>query len=97
MVGSTKITTSIKTSHKLGKYYSIFINNMAVIGKKFGALITKMGGVSLVLYFPLTSNKNDRRAFKNVIECGITMLAAFNFNSKMSEEGLPPVGYRISL
>ena len=97
MVGSTEITANIKTSHKLRKYYSIFINNMAVIGKKFGALIAKMGGDSLILYFPQTSNKNDKLAFKNVIECGITMLAAFNFiNSKMSEEDLPPVDYRIS-
>jgi two-component system, OmpR family, response regulator ChvI len=97
IVGSTRIIASIRTSHKIGKYYSIFINNMAVIGKKFGALITKIAGDSLVLYFPQTSNKNDKRAFKNVIECGITMLAAFDFiNSKMSEEGLPPVGYRIS-
>jgi class 3 adenylate cyclase len=70
---------------------------MSVIGKKFGALISKFAGDSLVLYFPQTSNKNDKRAFKNVIECGITMLAAFNFiNSKMSEEGLPSAGYRIS-
>ena len=97
MVGSTRITANIEASHKIGKYYSIFINNMSVIGKKFGALISKFAGDSLVLYFPQTSNKNDKRAFKNVIECGITMLAAFNFiNSKMSEEGLPPVGYRIS-
>jgi len=70
---------------------------MAVIGKKFGALITKIAGDSLVLYFPQTSNKNDKRVFRNIIECGITMLAAFNFiNSKMSEEGLPSVDYRIS-
>ena len=97
MVGSTRITANIEASHKIGKYYSIFINNMSVIGKKFGALISKFAGDSLVLYFPQTSNKNDKRAFKNVIECGITMLAAFNFiNSKMSEEGLPSVGYRIS-
>lgn len=95
MVGS--LTANIRTSHKLGRYYSIFINNMAAIGKKFGAIIAKTGGDSLVLYFPQTSNKNDKRAFKDVIECGITMLAAFNFiNFKMSEEDLPPVGYRIS-
>jgi two-component system response regulator ChvI len=97
MVESTRITANIQASYKIGKYYSIFINNMAAIGKKFGALISKLAGDSLVLYFPQTSNKNDKRAFKNVIECGITMLAAFNFiNSKMSEEGLPSVGYRIS-
>jgi two-component system, OmpR family, response regulator ChvI len=97
MVGSTGITANIRASHKMAKYYSIFINNMAAIGKKFGALITRIAGDSLVLYFPQTSNKNDKRAFKNVIECGITMLAAFDFiNSKMSEEGLPSVAYRIS-
>ena len=97
MVGSTRITANILASHKIGKYYSIFINNIAAIGKKFGALISKFAGDSLILYFPQTSNKNDKRAFKDVIECGITMLAAFNFiNSKMSEEGLPSVGYRIS-
>jgi class 3 adenylate cyclase len=97
MVGSTRITANIRASHNIANYYSIFINNMATIGKKFGALISKFAGDSLVLYFPQTSNKNDKRAFKNVIECGITMLAAFNFiNSKMSKEGLPSVGYRIS-
>jgi class 3 adenylate cyclase len=97
MVGSTNIIANVEASHKIGKYYSIFINNMSVIGKQFEALISKFAGDSLVLYFPQTLNKNDKRAFKNVIECGITMLAAFNFiNSKMSEEGLPSVGYRIS-
>jgi two-component system, OmpR family, response regulator ChvI len=51
----------------------------------------------LILFFPQTSNENDREAFKNVIECGITMLAAFDFiNSKMSIESLPAINYRIS-
>jgi two-component system response regulator ChvI len=97
MVESTKITSNIKTSNRIAKYYSIFINNMAVIGRKFGGRITKVTGDGLLLYFPQTSNKHDRNAFKNVIECGITMLAAFHFiNSRMSEEHLPAVNYRIS-
>jgi CheY-like chemotaxis protein len=97
MVGSSKTTASIRASQKITKYYSIFLNNMTLIGKKFGAIIIKITGDGLVLYFPQTSNKTDRQAFKNVIECGITMLAAFDFiNSKMSEAGLPPVNYRIS-
>jgi hypothetical protein len=37
MGGTTRITANINASHKIRKYYSIFINNMAVIGKKFGA------------------------------------------------------------
>ena len=32
MVGSTRITANIRGSHKIAKYYSIFINNMAAIG-----------------------------------------------------------------
>ena len=32
MVGSTRITANIRASHKIAKYYSIFINNMAAIG-----------------------------------------------------------------
>jgi two-component system, OmpR family, response regulator ChvI len=98
MVGSTKVTASIgSASHKITKYYSIFLNNMILIGKKFGAIIVKITGDGLILFFPQTSNKNDRNAFKNVMECGITMLAASDyFNSKMSEASLPPVSYRIS-
>lgn len=97
MAGSTKTTAKIGASHKIAKYYSIFLNNMAFIGKKFGAIIIKTAGDSLILYFPQTSNENNKRAFKNVIECGITMLAAFDFmNSSMSKEGLPSVNYRIS-
>ena len=97
MVGSTKATADIGVSHKITKYYSIFLNNMMLIGKKLGAITIRITGDGLVLYFPQTSNKNDRQAFKDVIECGITMLAAFDYiNSKMSEAGLPPVNYRIS-
>ena len=33
MIRSTRITANIRASHKIGKYYSIFINNMAAIGK----------------------------------------------------------------
>jgi CheY-like chemotaxis protein len=97
IVESTTVTSNIGTSRKIAKYYSIFINNMSAIGKKFGGLITKIAGDSLVLYFPQTSNKNDRQAFKIVVECGKTMLAAFRFiNHKMSQEYLPVVNYRIS-
>ena len=97
MVGSTKATANIGAPIKITKYYSIFLNNMILIGKKFGAIITRVTGDGLILYYPQTSNKNDKQAFKTVIECGITMLAAFDYiNFKMSEEGLPAVNYRIS-
>jgi two-component system, OmpR family, response regulator ChvI len=97
MISSTTVTASIGATPRIAKYYSIFINNLAVIGKNYRALITKVAGDSLTLYFPQTSNKSDTRAFKDVIECGLTMSAAFHYiNSKMSDEQLPSVNYRIS-
>lgn len=45
MMESTRITANIRASHKIGKYYSIFINNMTTIGKKFGALISRFAGI----------------------------------------------------
>jgi Adenylate and Guanylate cyclase catalytic domain len=51
----------------------------------------------LVFYFPKTCNSANRSAFKDVLECGITMIAAFKLiNLKMSQMQLPNVNYRIS-
>lgn len=89
----------IKVKKFMGEFYKTADDRPSLSNeqKKFGTVITKIAGDSLVVYFPQTSNKNDKRAFENDIECGITMLAAFDFiNSKMTEEGLPSVGYRIS-
>jgi class 3 adenylate cyclase len=97
MIGSTRLTANIGASTRITKYYSILINNMAIIGKNYGALITNTAGDSLTLYFPQTSNKTDTKAFKNILACGLTMSAAFHYiNSKMSREHLPLVNYRIS-
>jgi class 3 adenylate cyclase len=51
----------------------------------------------LIYYFPKTSEINDKVAFKDVLECGITMIAAHrSINSKMQSERLPSINYRIS-
>jgi hypothetical protein len=97
MISLTTVTASIVATHRIAKYYSTFINNLAVIGKNYRALITNVTGDSLTLYFPQTSNKSNTRATKNVIECGLTTSAAFHYiNSKMFEEHLPSLNYRIS-
>ena len=41
------------------------------------------------MYFPQTSNSIDDSAFKNVIECGITMLTAGDvINTKLAKKKL---------
>jgi two-component system, OmpR family, response regulator ChvI len=97
MIDSTKIIAQIAVPDKVRKYYSIFLNSMSALIKKFGGCIIKNLGDSLVFYFPKTCDSANRSAFKDVIECGITMMAAFKvINLKMSQMQLPNVNYRIS-
>jgi two-component system, OmpR family, response regulator ChvI len=97
MVESKEITFEIKDAGKIRRYYSIFINTMAAIARNFGAKIIKNTNTSLLYYFPKTSNSTNKSAFRDVVECGITMIAASDvINEKLREEELPPLYYRIS-
>ncbi len=101
IVDSTRITTTeINDAEKIRKYYSIFINTMAAIIRDFKATIIKNTGDSLLYYFPETSNNSsvdDISVFKEIFECGLTMVEASTIiNTKIQEEGLPPLNYRIS-
>ena len=97
IVNSTNITAQISHTEKIGKYYSIFINTMATLARDYGAKITKNAGDSLIYYFPKTADSANKAAFIDVIECGLTMISAGTvLNTKMHEEGLPSIDYRIS-
>jgi two-component system, OmpR family, response regulator ChvI len=100
IVDSTRITiTEINDAEKIRRYYSIFINTMAAIIRDFNATIIKNTGDSLLYYFPETSNNSadDISVFKEVSECGLTMVEASPIiNTKVQEEGLPSLNYRIS-
>jgi two-component system, OmpR family, response regulator ChvI len=97
IVNSTNITAQISHTEKIGKYYSIFINTMATLARNYGAKITKNAGDSLIYYFPKTADSTNEAAFIDVIECGLTMISAGTvLNTKMYEEGLPSIDYRIS-
>src|ERR687896_982592 len=97
IVNSTNITAQISDTEKIGKYYSIFINTMATLARDYGAKITKNAGDSLIYYFPKTADSTNKAAFIDVIECGLTMISAGTvLNTKMYEEGLPSIDYRIS-
>jgi two-component system, OmpR family, response regulator ChvI len=98
MIGSTKVISQISTfPDKVRKYYSVFLNSMSAIIKKHEGIIIKNIGDSLIFYFPKTSDSTNRSAFWNVIECCVTMMAAYKFvNSEMSKMRLPSVNYRIS-
>ncbi len=97
MIDSTETTLTISNPDKIRRYYSIFINTMAAIARNFDAKVIKNTGTSLIYYFPKTSDSRNLAVFRNVIECGVTMMAANKvINTKLKEEGLPPMHYKIS-
>jgi class 3 adenylate cyclase len=96
MMNSTKIASNL-AGIELDKYYSIFLNAMATIVQNFGGKIIKNAGDALIYYFPDTDDSSNISAFKDVLECGITMIAAHGaINSRMQSERLPSLNYRIS-
>jgi two-component system, OmpR family, response regulator ChvI len=82
------------------RFYSMFINTMAAIARNFGANVIKNSGDSLIYYFPETIDSSDNmQAFKNVFECGLTMLSVnpvINTRLQKEDDGLPNLSYRIS-
>jgi two-component system, OmpR family, response regulator ChvI len=97
MMDSTETTFTLSNPDKIRRYYSIFINTMAAIARNFDAKIIKNTGTSSIHYFPKTSNPRNLAVFKDVIECGLTMMTANKvINMKLKEEGLPSMHYKIS-
>ncbi|MGB8937262.1 MAG: response regulator [Candidatus Nitrosopolaris sp.] len=97
IVDSTRVTSSINNPEKIRKYYEIFLNTMAAIGRNFGAKIIKNVGDCLILCYPRTSDTSNKSAFNDALGCFITMIEARNtINQRLHEEGLPSLSYRIS-
>ncbi len=96
-VNSTTITANLANG-KVCRYYSIFLNAMAVIAREFGAVVVKNLGDSLLYYFPQTFEGQSKSALKNTLECSLTMIEShLIINEKMREENLPSVNYRVSV
>lgn len=70
---------------------------MALVSKHFNARIIKSAGDSLILYFPQTCEAASKPAFRDVLECCTTIRdARCIINTKLHEEGLSSVDYRVS-
>jgi two-component system, OmpR family, response regulator ChvI len=96
MMNSTKIASNL-AGVELDKFYPIFLTAKAILVRNFGGKIIKNAGDALINYFPDRSDSSDMSAFKDVLECGITMIAAHRaVNSRMQAERLSSLNYRIS-
>src|ERR671923_854027 len=98
ILNSTTVTAEIYNHpKKIGQYYSIFINTMAILVKNYGAKIVKSAGDALIFYFPDSSDPAQESAFKDILECFTVMILARDIiNAKLHAQNLLPVSYRIS-
>lgn len=95
VIGSTKLTANL-TDLESSKFYSIFLNSMAIWIGDQGGIVVKNIGDALLFYFPKT-NTRDKDAIKDALE-GCLKIGELNthISKKMQQEGLPPFDYRIS-
>lgn len=97
IVNSTAVTSSLAHEDKIRKFYSLFVNSVSPIISHFGGRVLKTGGDSMIYYFPNTAEIERIEGFKNVLECGISLLdLRSTVNSLYRKEGIQPIGYRIS-
>lgn len=96
MVGSTKVSANL-SKEKLTQYYGLFLNGMAMIAKDHGAVVVKSIGDCLLYYFPKTSSYKPEH-FVCPLKCALSMIdCADIINTKMKENDLPFVKYRVSM
>jgi class 3 adenylate cyclase len=79
-----------------GKYYEIFLNSMAKVLPRFGGVVIKNQGDSLLYYFP-ESSKSTKFGFMSCIECSLALIDQHDvICEKSKQEGLPCLNYRVS-
>ena len=95
MVDSTKISSDMNEV-SWGKYYEIFLNSMAKVLPRFGGVVIKNQGDSLLYYFP-ESSKSTKFGFMSCIECSLALIDQHDvICEKSKQEGLPDLNYRVS-
>jgi len=95
MVDSTKISSDMNEV-SWGKYYEIFLNSMAKVLPRFGGVVIKNQGDSLLYYFP-ESSKSTKFGFMSCIECSLALIDQHDvICEKSKQEGLPCLNYRVS-
>lgn len=97
IVNSTEEVSKIYNTEKVRKYYSIFLNSMAAISRNFGAKIVKNVGDSIIFYFPESLDSTNKDTWTDILDCLQALTDARPvINTKLYQEGLPAINYRIS-
>ena len=98
LVDSTRNTITMDNLGHIRIYYSKFINSVSKIVKSYDGKVIKNIGDCLLVYFPKTSDIQNKQAFRDTIECSLKILEnRYTVNQRLSKQHLPPFNYRISI
>lgn len=96
IVNSTKITHQM-THEKIVQYYQIFLNSMGTVLGRFGGVVIKNMGDSILYYFPESSKHKRKYGFMSCLEANLAIIAEHSaISNKLLEKGLPSLDYRVS-
>lgn len=95
IMNSTKITSQLSNS-QTSEFYRIFLNSTALIVRNFGGIVVKNIGDALLFYFPVLHDEQEL-TIKKCLNCCLTLGESQNdISTKLRQEKLPSVDYRIS-
>lgn len=93
IVNSTKIASRLNCQ-QIAKYYGVFLNSMGLIVKRYGGIVVKNIGDSILYYFPTEISPTKTIP----IDCAQSMIAYHDaISARLRSLGLPQLDYRISL
>ena len=101
-VGMVDIVNSTKITHQMNhektiQYYQIFLNSMGSVLGRFGGVVIKNIGDSLMYYFPESSKHKRKYGFMSCLEANLAIIEEhFAMSNKLLEQGLPSLDYRVS-
>jgi class 3 adenylate cyclase len=96
MVNSTKITHQMN-HEQMSQYYQIFLNSMGKVLGRFGGVVIKNIGDSLLYYFPESSKHKRKYGFMSCIEANLAIIEEHKaISNQLLEYALPTLDYRVS-
>lgn len=95
IVHSTEITMPL-AGESVDDFYTIFLEETAIILRSHGATVIKNIGDGMLFYFPKTASV-ETEAFAEVTVCAKALLAGREkINAKLAAEQLPQIDFRVS-
>ena len=96
IVNSTKITHQM-SNEKIAQYYQIFLNSMGSVLGRFGGIVIKNIGDSLLYYFPESAKHKRKYGFRSCIEANLAIIEEHKaISNQLLEHALPSLDYRVS-